>query len=293
MQKRPRKARLGKSIAPYLWLLPTFLLFIIFVFYPFLETIYKSFFIIDSSGAIRRFVGLENFVYILGDTKFQAALKNTLVFVLLTVPISKVFGFALALLANKRRRLSTFYETSYALPMAMASSVIAMIFQLLYVNPLGIINGITDLDIGWLTDAKYAMLSIAIIQVWLSTGYAFVFLLSAVRSVPQDLLESADIDGASPLFKVVSIYLPLTSPTLFYLVFTDIAYCMMMMSLVNVLTAGGPGNSTLTLMQYIFRQFASTGNYTNANPAAVIAFLLTFAVTMATFAAEKKGVHYQ
>ena len=80
---------------------------------------------------------------------------------------------------------------------------------------------------------------------------------------------------------------------MFYLVFTDIAYGMMMMSLVNILTNGGPSNSTMTLMQYIFRQFNATGNYTNANPAAVIAFLLTFAVTMLTFTWEKKGVHYQ
>lgn len=293
MKAQKRKLHLGRRAAPYLWMLPAFVLFAVFVFYPFIQTIYKSFFIVDAFGTIKKFVGFENFLYILQDDRFLTALKNSLWFVVLTVPISKVFGFVLALMANKRRRLSTFYETSFALPMAMASSVVAMIFQLLYVHPLGIINGRLGLDVRWLTDARFAMVAIAIIQVWLSTGYAFVFMLSAVRSIPGDLIESANIDGASALRKVFSIYLPLTSPTLFYLVFTDIAFNMMMMSLVNVLTLGGPGNSTLTLMQYIYKQFASTGNYTNANPAAVITFLFTFVVTMLTFLWEKKGVHYQ
>lgn len=286
-------ARLGRKVRPYFWLLPAFLLFFLFTFYPFLQTIYKSLFIVDATGHAKTFVGLENYAYILSDERFRIAVKNTLWFLVLTVPISKVIGFALAMLAHKRRKFSWFYETSFALPMAMAASVIAMIFQLLYVSPLGIINGTLGIDIPWLTDARYAMIAIAIIQIWLSTGYAFVFLLSAIRSVPSDLVESASMDGASPLRQVFSIYLPLVSPTMFYLIFTDMAYGMMMMSLVNILTNGGPSNSTLTLMQYIFKQFNATGNYTNANPAAVIAFLMTFIVTMVTFIWEKKGVHYQ
>ena len=283
----------GRKIRPYLWLLPAFILFFVFTFYPFLQTVYKSLFIVDATGHAQRFVGFENYMYIFSDDRFLVALKNTFWFVILTVPISKVIGFALAMLANKKRKLSAFYETSFALPMAMAASVIAMIFQLLYVSPLGVINGILGVNIRWLTDAKYALLAISIIQIWLSTGYAFVFLLSAIRGVPRELVESASIDGATPLRQVFSIYLPIISPTMFYLVFTDIAYGMMMMSLVNILTNGGPSNSTMTLMQYIFRQFNATGNYTNANPAAVVAFLLTFAVTMLTFIWEKKGVHYQ
>lgn len=282
-----------RTIAPYLWLLPSMLLFLLFTFYPFLQTIYKSLFIVDATGHVKLFVGFENYQYILSDGRFLIALKNTIWFVILTVPISKVIGFALAMLANKRRKLSGFYETGFALPMAMAASVMAMIFQLMYVSPLGIIDGILGKDIHWLTDSQYALLAISIIQIWLSSGYAFVFLLSAIRSVPQDIVESASIGGASPLHQVFSIYLPLVSPTMFYLIFTDMAYGMMMMSLVNVLTNGGPSNSTLTLMQYIFRQFNATGNYTNANPAAVITFLLTFLITMATFIWEKKGVHYQ
>ena len=292
LMKRKDKKFL-KTMEPYLWLLPAFILFGAFTFYPFIETIFKSFFIVDSFGNVNRFVGLENYMYILSDEKFVQAIFNTVWFVLLTVPISKVLGFFLALLANKKRKTSIFYETSFAIPMAMASSVTAMIFQLLYVPSLGFINGFFGIDVQWLTDPKVALIAIAIIQIWLSTGYAFIFMLSAVRSVPDDLIESADLEGATPFRKLISIYLPITSPTMFYLIITDLAYSMMMMGLVNILTDGGPFGATQTIMQYVYKQLSATGNYTNANPAAIIAFVMTFIVTMLGFAWEKKGVHYQ
>ena len=280
-----------KKAEPYLWLLPAFILFGVFTFYPFLVTVFKSLFIVDSYGNLKRFVGLENYAYILKDEVFIKSIVNTIIFTLLTVPVSKILGLLLALLANKRRKTSAFYEASFAVP--MASSVTAMIFQLLFVPSLGFINGVFGLDIQWLNDPKFALLSIAIVQIWLSTGYAFIFLLSAVRGISQDIIESASLEGATPLQMLFKIYLPLTSPTMFYLIITDISFSVMMMSLSNVLTNGGPQNSTITMMQYIYKQISGTANYTNANPAAIIAFLIAFAATMAGFAWEKKGVHYQ
>lgn len=282
-----------KKAEPYLWLLPAFILFAVFTFYPFLVTAFKSLFIVDSFGHLKRFVGLENYAYIFEDKVFVKSIINTLIFTLLTVPTSKILGLLLALLANKRRKTSAFYEASFAVPMAMASSVTAMIFQLLYVPSLGLINGVFGLDIQWLNDPKFALLAISIVQIWLSTGYAFIFLLSAVRGISPDIIESASLEGASPLQMIFKIYLPLTSPTMFYLIITDISFSVMMMSLSNVLTNGGPQNSTITMMQYIYKQIAGTANYTNANPAAIVAFLIAFAATMAGFAWEKKGVHYQ
>lgn len=280
-------------IEPYLWLSPAFILFIVFTFYPFIETVFKSFFIVDPLGNTSKFVGLQNYLYVLKDEDFVKSIFNTLLFVVLTVPISKILGLLLALLANRKRKTSMFYEACFAIPMAMASSVTAMIFQLLYVPSLGFINGTFGLNVDWLGDPKIAMISIAIIQIWLSTGYAFIFMLSAVRSIPSEVLESAYLEGASPFRQLISIYIPLTSPTMFYLIITDLAYGLMMMSLVSVLTDGGPFGATSTIMHYIYKQITATGNYTNANPAAVLAFIMTFITTMLGFAWEKKGVHYQ
>lgn len=288
-----RKRRLLALLEPYLWFLPAFLLFVVFTFYPLLETMYKSLFIVTPMGETRRFVGFENYTYIFEDPDFMRAVLNTLYFTVLVVPASKILGLILALLAYRRRKLSVFYETSFAIPMAVASSVIAMVFQLLYVPSLGFINGFFGLEVQWLNDPSIAMISIAVIQIWLSTGYAFIFLLAAVRNVPGEIVESAEMDGAGALRRIVRIYLPLISPTLFYLVITDIPFSMMMMSLTNVLTEGGPFHSTMTIMQYIYKQFAGSANFTNVNPAAIAAFVMTFIFTMLGFLWEKKGVHYQ
>lgn len=278
---------------PYIWLAPTMVLFAVFTFYPFIKTIYMSLFIVNSMGQVKRFVGLENYLYILKDPKFVKSIINTFVYVGISVPISKVLGLFLALLANKKRKTSRLYEVLFSLPMAMSMSVSAIIFQLLYNPSFGAINHIFHLNINWLNDERYAMLAISIISIWMSTGYAFLFMLAAVRNVPEDVLESAGLEGANGLQKAFYIYLPLTSPTMFFLICTSLASSMMMTALVNVLTDGGPFNSTATIIHYMYSQFAVAGNYTNAFPAAVIAFLLSAAVMGISFLYEKKGVHYQ
>ena len=284
---------LRHKIEPYLWLAPSFVLFGLFTFYPFFITLYKSFFIVDQLGAVRKFVGIDNYLHILQDRDFIQAIVNTLYFALLTVPASKVIGLLLAILAYRKRKFSIIYETSFAIPMTIASSTAAMIFQLLYVPTLGFINGITGLNTRWLTDPKIAMFAIAFIQIWLSSGYAFVFLLSAIRNIPVSVLESAAIDGATGWKKITRIILPLISPTMFYLIIMDIPFSLMMVSLNNILTQGGPNNATMTLMLYIYNQIALVGNNTYANAATMVTFVLTLIFILLGLAFEKKGVHYQ
>lgn len=286
------KADKIKKIEPYIWLAPTMILFGIFTFYPFIKTIWSSLFIVNSMGETKSFVGLENYWYILKDPNFIKSIINTLVYVALSVPISKVLGLLLALAANKKRKLSALYETMFALPMAMSMSVAAIIFKLMYNPSIGAINHLFGLNINWLNDEKYAMLAISIISIWMSTGYAFLFMLAAVRSVPEDIIENADLEGATSFKKAIHIYLPLTSPTMFFLICTSLANSMMMTALVNILTGGGPFNSTQTIIHYMYSQF-NAGNYTNAYPAAIIAFLMAGVATLISFAFEKKGVHYQ
>ncbi|PNV59835.1 sugar ABC transporter permease [Clostridium sp. chh4-2] len=281
------------TVEPYLWLAPTIILFAVFTFYPFIKTAYMSLFIVNSMGETKRFVGLANYLYIFQDAKFVKSIVNTFVYVLISVPASKIIGLMLALLANKKRKTSSIYEVLFSLPMAMSMSVSAIIFQLLYNPSFGAVNYIFHLNINWLNDERYAMLAIGIISIWMSSGYAFLFMLAAVRNVPEDILESTDLEGASWWQKVRYIYMPLTSPTMFFLICTSLASSMMMTALVNVLTDGGPFHSTQTIIHYMYSQFAVAGNYTNAFPAAIVAFILAAVMTWLSFLYEKKGVHYQ
>lgn len=199
-------------IEPLLYLLPAFVLLIAFVYFPFFKTVKDSFFLTDFMGNPKEFIGLENYVNILHNKKFLQSILNSLKFVVCTVPFSVGIAFILALLAGKKRKSSTLYETFFSLPMAMSMSVSAMIFQLMFNPSLGIVNSILNTDINWINDKRFAIWLLIIIQVWMNLGYNFLFLLSAIRGLPTELLECAELEGANGFQQSVKIILPLVSP---------------------------------------------------------------------------------
>lgn len=286
------KQTLFKRVEPFIYLLPAFFFIILFTYYPFINTVYKSFFLVNSMGNIRRFVGLDNYARILTDKDFLAAMKNTFTYVLTSVPLSILIALMLALIANKKTRSSSVYETMFALTMAMSTSVCAMIFQLIYNPSLGILNAFLGTKLSWLTDKKTTLYAISFISVWMNIGYNFLFLLAAVRAVPDDILESADIEGAGFLTRTGRIILPIISPTVFFLIVNSLARAMMMSGLIIILTDGGRSGSASTMISYMYSQAVLAQNYNNGYAAAIIAFLITFVLMLVSFSFEKKTVHY-
>ncbi|GMQ57956.1 sugar ABC transporter permease [Vallitalea sediminicola] len=286
------KRKLVKKIEPFLYLLPAIVFFGLFTYYPFLKTVFNSFFLIDSMGKIKEFIGLENFINVLTNQAFLKSIGNTFVFVFLSVPTSIGIALLLALIANKKTRTSSIYELLFSLTMAMSMSVCAMIFQLMYNPSIGIINHLLSADINWLNDKSYALISIVIIQVWMTIGYNFLFLLSAIRGVPTDLLESASIEGANIFKKTTKIIIPIISPTVFFLVCNAVAKNMVMSGLTIILTEGGPQGSTETMISFMYKQAMNNQNYNDAYAAAIVAFIITFIMILISFTFEKKGVHY-
>ncbi len=287
-----RKRTLFERIEPALYLAPTFLLLGVFVYYPFLKTVVESFFLLNSMGEIREFVGFENYIHVLKNAKFLQAVGNTMKFVVFTVPFSVGLSFVLALIASKKRTLSPVYETLFSLPMAMSMSVSAMIFELMFSPTLGIVNALLDLDIRWLTDKETALWVVIAIQVWMNLGYNFLFILSAIRGLNTDIFEAAELDGVNFWTKGIKIIMPMVSPTLFFLMCNSLAKMLMMSGLSLILTQGGPNGSTETMISFMYKQTVENANYNAAYASAIIAFLLTLVATAITFMYEKKGVNY-
>lgn len=289
--KKKRKT-LFQTVEPVLYLAPAFLLLGVFIYYPFMKTVGESFFLLNSMGQIKEFIGFENYVNVLSNAKFIQAIGNSLKFVVFTVPFSVGLAFALAIIASKKRTVSTVYETLFSLPMAMSMSVSAMIFELMFSPTLGIVNAVLGLNTKWLTDKSTALWVLIIIQVWMNLGYNFLFILSAIRGISEDQLEAADLEGANTFQKAVKIVMPLVSPTLFFLLCNSLAKMIMMSGLSLVLTQGGPQGSTETMISFMYKQATENANYNNAYASAIIAFCITMVATIITFAYEKKGVNY-
>ncbi|HMM32814.1 MAG TPA: sugar ABC transporter permease [Clostridia bacterium] len=287
------KKTLFKRIEPFLYLLPALVFIVLFTYYPFINTVGKSFFLTNSMGVVREYVGMENYIRILQDKDFLAAVKNTFIYVLTSVPASIIISLLLALIANKKTRSSSAYETMFAITMAMSTSVCAMIFQLIYNPSLGILNEFLGTKISWLTDSRYTLYSISFISVWMNIGYNFLFLLAAVRAVPDELLECANIEGANMFKKTTHIILPIISPTVFFLIVNSLARSMMMSGLVIILTDGGRSGTASTMISYMYSQAVLAQNYNNGFAAAIIAFIITFVLLLVSFSFEKNTVYYK
>lgn len=307
---RPKKPFI-KKIEPWLYLAPAIVFFVMFTYYPFIKTIFSSFFRVNSMGRIvknppdnfieylqamgGRWMGLSNYTRVLGTSAFQVAIKNTFIYVILAAPLSIIIALVLALMANKARKTSVIYETLFAITMAMSMSVAAMIFKLAYNPSIGIVNQLIGMRINWLNDKRYAMFAIGIISTWMNIGYNFLFLLAAVRNIPTEILESCALDGAKPFRKTMNIILPLISPTTFFLICTSLAKSMMMSGLVLIFTSGAGLSTTAsidTMISYMYKQAVNNLNYNDGYASAIIAFIITFVLMLISFRFEKKGVHY-
>ncbi|MDP4152450.1 MAG: sugar ABC transporter permease [Bacillota bacterium] len=297
-RKKPKP--LHKVLEPYLFLLPVFVFIIMFSYYPFVKTIAYSLSRVDVRGNIREFIGFENYLNVFKSKDFINALIVTLKYAAMELPFAVVVPLCLALLANRKRLFSSVYETMYAMPMAVSMSAAALIFKQLYNPKVGLVNywlnmlGIMSnkTDINWLANKTYALPSLVFLAVWAGVGFHYMLLLAAVRGVPNDLLENADLAGANAFQKVWHVTLPIISPTLFFVFCTCTIGSLMVSSPMLILTSGGPNKTTTSLIYYIYSSGFQSSNYALGATVSILAFLLTFIFVFFNFAYEKKGVFY-
>lgn len=290
--RRQRKLKRTKPL-PYLLVFPAMALFTLFTFYPFLKTIVLSFALTDKTGNFTRWIGTGNWVRVLSKDSFW----DIIVVTLKMAGINLVFTFGVAmifaLLATKKVRFSKFYQTMYALPMAIASSPAAAIFLFMYRQQNGLLNNFFGTNIAWTNEMPYAVWSVCAMTIWMHIGVSFIFLLVGFRNVPEDVLESAWIDGAGPLRRIRSIILPLASPQIFFVLFLNIGSSFKSFAQIRLLTGGGPANQTKTLIYYIYENAIINGRFETACVQALFLFAMIFFFTRIQFALEKKVVHYQ
>lgn len=281
------------SILPYILILPAMALFMIFNFYPFLKAILLSFSMTNKQGEVTQWVGLANWVRVLTKDSFWDVIWITLKM----AGINLVFTFAIALifalLATKKVRFSKWYQTMYALPMAIASSPAAAIFLFIFRQKNGLLNNLLGTSISWTTKLPYAFWAVCFMTIWMHVGISFIFLLVGFRNVPEEVLESAWLDGAGPLARIRHILIPMASPQLFFVLFLNISSSFRSFAQIRLLTGGGPANGTKNLIYYIYENAMINGRFETACVQAVVLFILIFSITQIQFALEKRMVHYQ
>lgn len=280
------------NLAPYGYLLPCMAVFAVFLFYPFFKTIYLSLYKTNKMGEAKLFVGLGNYTELLSSASFRNSLKVTLIFVVIVVLGSMLLGLIAAVLCSKAFPGIRFFSTAYALPMAIASSSAAMIFQIMLHPSVGIVNKLLGLDINWLNDPKTALYCVAILTAWLNSGINFLYFSAGLGNIDETIYERASVDGASGVQQFFTLTLPGLSPIMFYTLVVNIIQAFQSFGQIKILTEGGPNESTNVIVYSIYRDAFFNYRFGSAAAQSVILFFIVMLITLVMFRIEKKGVKY-
>ncbi len=241
----------------YLFVAPYVLHFCVFVAFPVGFSLWLVFHRWDIISSMK-WVGTSNFTRLVHDKLFFTSLMNTLVFLLIHIPLQIVVALGLAEMLNQKIKFRGFFRASYFLPVVVSGVVITILWQQLYAQDMGIINsllvrfGLPKLP--WLTSTGLAMPSIAIMATWKNVGLYIVLFLVGLQSIPHYLYEAANIEGASHWQKFIHITLPMINPTMIMVVILSTIGGFSLFIEPYIMTGGGPMNSTLSAVLYIYRQ---------------------------------------
>lgn len=210
-----------KRLTPFIYLLPSVFFLAVFTYYPMVRAVKLSFFAYNQAQRVPKFVGMQNYVRMFKDPVFWEVMRNTILYVGVTVSVSVTIGLGLALLVWRLRRGSSLFRAAYFYPTVIPMSAAAMVWLFMFLPRYGIINYLLSVfgfsSVDWITSRNVALWSLIIVYIWKYSGYYMLMILAGLTQLPFDLYEAATLDGASPLRKFISITIPLLSPTLFSL----------------------------------------------------------------------------
>ncbi len=259
VSKTTRRLVLQENIAAYMFLLPFLVFFVMFVLYPMFLCVYTSFFDANMGVAEDVFIGFANYKELFNDPIFWKGLWNTLIIVFVSVPITCIFSLWVASVISKMPVAATSaFRCIFYLPVVTGSVAVTVVWKWMFSKFNGIINaigtsaGLLDKNLDWLGDERFALGCIILILLTTSVGQPIVLYVSALDNVDKSLVEAAEVDGATPKQAFWRIKWPQMMPTTLYILVITTINSFQCFALIQLLTSGGPNNSTMTIMYYIY-----------------------------------------
>ena len=258
LNTKSRKLMMRETTTSYLFLAPFLLFFVGFVLYPMFMCVYTSFF--DATmGREDIFIGFQNYTKLFNDPIFWKGLKNTLIIVVVSVPVTCAFSLWVASAISRMPVAATSaFRCIFYLPVVTGSVAVTMVWKWMFNNYYGVLNylgtetGLLTENLNWLGDPKYALGCIIMILLTTSVGQPIVLYVSALDNVDKSLVEAAEVDGATRMQTFWKIKWPQMMPTTLYILVITTINSFQCFALIQLLTSGGPNNSTMTIMYYIY-----------------------------------------
>ncbi|NOX67506.1 MAG: sugar ABC transporter permease [Chlorobi bacterium] len=252
-----KNRRVKNKLLPYIFVSPYILHFLLFVAFPVLFSIILTFHKWNIISPME-FTGLNNYVRLFKDTIFLKSISNTLIFLVIHIPLQIIVALFIAEILNQNIKFKGFYRSAFFLPVIVSGVVVTMLWQQLYGFDSGLLNRLLTSvglpKIGWLIDPAMAMPSIAIMATWKNVGLYIILFLVGLQTVPRHYYEAAELEGANHWQKFFKITLPMINPTIFMVVILSTIGGFSLFIEPYIMTGGGPLNSTISAVLYIYKQ---------------------------------------
>ena len=282
----------------YLMIFPVVAGLLVFYIYPIFKVIIDSFYEVGSFNK-RSFVGLDNYLTMFNDPKMWSSLFNTFSYVIVIVPGTIIISLILAALLNTKIKGRGFFRVVYFIPAITMGAAVAMIWKWMYNSDHGIINAILNAlgfdSVNFLTNPNTALLSICLVSIWINVGYNMIILLAGIQGISKTYYEAASIDGASPVKQFFGITLPLVTPTLFFVLITNLIGTFQTFDTIYMMIkeSGIAMEATQSMVMYFFRNAFSYSKKGYASALAVFLFIIIMLVTLIQMKLQKKWVNYE
>lgn len=280
MQKQ--KAKMG-----YIFIIPSIVLVLVFIVYPVINTINMSLYDlrIQTLAEGKKFVGFDNYIKLFSDKTFIESLKFTLMFTVVAVTLETLIGMIFALIMNKAIPGQGIIRTAVLVPWAIPTIVSGLMWQFMYSDQYGIINLILSKlhliqdYIPWLIEKNTAIIAVIIADVWKTTPYMSLLILSGLQTVPESLYEAASLDGANKVQRFFRITLPIIKPVVVVAILFRVLATFRIYDLVVALTSGGPADGTQSLSLYTIKTYFNFGNLGYGATLAVVTFVISLLIS--------------
>lgn len=281
----------------YVMIAPVILGLGIFYIYPFFVTFWNSF---QKIGAfnVSSWCGLDNYKALFTDASMWHTLKNTVRYVICTVPFTIFGALVLAVLLNSKIKLKGFYRVLYFLPYVTMATAISMVWKWMFNGDYGLVNYILNIfgieGRRWLTEVNLAPYAIIVVSIWSGIGYNMIILLAGIQGISSTYYEAAKIDGAGALTMFFKITLPLVSPTMFFLMITNLISSFQIFDTIYMMIGKNTVvlENTQSIVMYFYRNAFELGNKGYASALAMLLFCIIMIITIIQMALQKKWVHY-
>ena len=285
--------------AIYGWLLlsPAAILLTAFAFYPSLATLWTSLFSRETRRKPSEFVGTENYADLFADPTFWKVVTNNLIYAGATIPVSIAIALGMALWSNSKIPARGFVRTAYFTPTVLPMIAAANLWLFFYTPGLGVLDQIGALfglpSVNWLGQPETALWAVIIVTIWKEAGFFMIFYLAALQTIPEDLKEAADIEGASRFTYTRRIVLPLLMPTTLFIMVNALINSVKLIDHLFILTKGGPNDASKLILYYIWEMAFAFFDAPQAAAMTILILLVLGVVAGVKFTILDKRTHYQ